>query len=141
MGDSRILVAVSSPWASDKLFTSIRDLAGRLGASIVVAHVAQAGDQDETPEDARLRGEQTLRTLTGRLTEENVPAEGVLLFGDDVARAVLNAARAHKATLIVIGLSAKSRVARLFAGDVPQQIIKQARLPVLLYPADWCGMI
>ena len=44
---SRLLVAVSSPWASDKLADPIADLARRLEASVHVAHVATLQETDE----------------------------------------------------------------------------------------------
>lgn len=138
---SRILVAVSTPWASDKLFMTVRDLADRLAATVVVAHVARPTEEDESADDTRQRGEQTLSTLTNRLIESNIPAEGLLLYGDDVARAILNAADAQAATLIILGLSGKGRVARLLAGDIPQQITRAAHVPVLLFPPDWSGTI
>lgn len=141
MAASRILVAVSTPWASDKLFHAVRDLANRLGGSVVVAHVARPTEEDESDADTRQRGEQTLATLTTRLVEANVPAEGVLLFGDDVAKAILNAADDQHATLILLGLSGKGRFARLLAGDIPQQIIRASHLPVLLFPPDWSGTV
>lgn len=141
MAGSRILVAVSTPWASDKLCATIEDLAARLDASVVVAHVARPTEQDDSAEQTRERGERTLKALTDRLNEANIPSEGLLLYGDDVSRAVLNAADEQEATLVVLGLSGKGRVARLLAGDIPQQIIRQSRVPVLLYPPDWSGTI
>ncbi len=138
---SRIFVAVSTPWASDKLFATICNLADRLNATVVVAHVARPTEQDESTDDTRQRGEQTLTTLTNRLCEANIPAEGLLLYGDDVAKAVLNAAEEQHATLIIIGLSGKGRIARLLAGDVPQQIMRHASIPVLTTPPDWSGTI
>lgn len=141
MPASRILVSVSTPWASDKLFATVRDLADRLNATVVVAHVAKPTESDDSDEDTKLRGEQTLSTLVERLKDANIPAEGLLLYGDDVARAVINAAEAQKITLIVVGLSGKGRVARLLAGDIPQQIVKTATVPVLSFPPDWSGTI
>ena len=141
MAGSRLLVAVSTPWASDKLFTTVCNLADRLNASVVVAHVARPTEQDDSVEDTRLRGEQTLTTLTMRLNEANVPAEGLLLYGDDVARAILNAAEDRHASMIIIGLSGKGRLARLLAGDVPFQIAKQSPVPMLMLPPDWSGTI
>jgi len=38
---SRILVAVSSPWASQRLIETVADLAKRLNAEILVAHVSR----------------------------------------------------------------------------------------------------
>lgn len=141
MAKSRILVAVSTPWASEKLCESIRDLADRLSASVVVAHVAQTQDEDTSETEARERGEQTLATLAGKLTESHVAVEGVLLFGDDIARAILNAAAAHDVTMIALGASGKGRVARLLAGDIPQQVMRSSELPVLVFPPDWAGTI
>ena len=141
MAASRFLVAVSTPWASDKLFNVVRDLADRMNASVVVAHVARPNEQDDNDEDTRDRGEQTLATLTSRLTDANVPSEGILLFGEDISKAVLNAADAQGATAIVISLSARGRLARLLGGDVPQQIIRQATIPVIVIPPEWEGTI
>ncbi len=141
MARSRILIAVSTPWASEKLCQTIRDLAERLDASVVVAHVAQATDDDESDADVKARGEQTLAGLTGKLTEGKVNAEGVLLFGDDIARAILNAAEAHSCSLILVGASGKGRMARLLAGDIPQQVVRQADRPVMIFPPDWSGTV
>lgn len=141
MARSRILVAVSSPWAGERLGRTLEDLAGRMDAAVVVAHVTQVSEEDESESDARRRGELALSTLTGALSEAGVQAEGVLLFGDDVGRAILNAAEAHHATLIAIGASGKGRMARLLAGDVPLQIARQADRPVLIFPPDWSGQL
>ena len=141
MADSRILVAVSSPWASDKLFNTIYNLADRLNASVVVAHVAKPTEQDESAEETRQRGEQTLATLADRLTEANIPADRLLLYGDDTAKAILNAAEDREASLIVIGLSGKGRLTRLLAGDIPLQVVKQSGVPMLVLPPDWSGTI
>lgn len=141
MARSRILVAVSTPWASEKLCASISDLAQRLDGSVVVAHVAQTQEEDESESDARQRGEETLKALTEKLEEKGVDCQGVLLFGDAVGRAILNAAQAHDVSLVVLGATGKGRVARLLAGDVPQHVIRSAQLPVLVFPPDWSGTV
>ena len=136
-----MLVAVSSPWASEKLAGPIADLARRLDASAVVAHVAQLQEEDEHESDATQRGEQTLKTLTDGLREDGIDAEGVMLFSDDTAKAILNTARARQCTMIVLGLTGRGVLKRLIAGDVPGNLIRQTDLPVLLCPANWAGMI
>lgn len=141
MSQSKLLVAVSSPWASEKLTEPIADLARRLDAQAIIAHVAQMQDQDEHESDARQRGEQTLNVLTASLREAGIEAEGVMLFANDVAKAILNTARARNCTLIVLGLSGKGVLKRLIAGDVPGNLIRHADMPVLLCPANWSGTI
>lgn len=138
---SRLLVAVSSPWASDKLAEPIADLARRLDASVYVAHVATLQEADEHESDATQRGEQTLQLLTDRLKQAGVEAEGIMLFSDDTAKAILNTARARNCTLIVLGLTGKGVLKRLIAGDVPTNIIRSADIPVMLCPANWDGAI
>jgi nucleotide-binding universal stress UspA family protein len=141
LAGSRLLIAVSTPWASEKLYASVRDLAQRLGASVTVCHVARPTEEDESTDDTRARAEQTLATLATRLTEANIPTHSLLLYGDDVAKAILNAAQDQRASLIVLGLSGKSALARFLSGDIPQQIIRQSKIPVLAYPPDWSGVI
>ncbi|MEM6333407.1 MAG: universal stress protein [Planctomycetota bacterium] len=138
---SRMLVAVSSPWASEKLAEPIRDLAARLDAEVVVAHVATLHEEDEHESDATQRGEQTLKLMTDGLREAGLEAEGVMLFSDDTSKAILNTARARNCTVIVLGLTGKGVLKRLIAGDVPANLIRQTDLPVLLCPANWDGVV
>jgi nucleotide-binding universal stress UspA family protein len=136
---SRLLIAVSSPWAAEKLTGPMADMARRLDADAVVAHVTQLHDDDEHESDAKQRGEQTLKLLTQGLQDAGISAEGVMLFSDDVPKAILNTAKARGCTMIVLGLTGKGVFKRLIAGDVPGNIIRQADLPVLLCPANWVG--
>ncbi len=136
-----MLVAVSSPWASEKLTAPIADLARRLDAETIIAHVAEIQDEDEHESDATQRGEQTLKLLTDSLREAGIAAESVMLLSDDTAKAILNTARARQCTLIVLGLTGRGVFKRLIAGDVPSNLIRQTDLPVLLCPANWSGTI
>lgn len=136
-----MLVAVSSPWASEKLAGPIADLADRLGAHVLVAHVTTLQDEDEHESDATQRGEQTLKLIVDELRTAGVETEGVMLFSDDTAKAILNTAKARECTMIVLGLTGKGVLKRLIAGDVPANIIRQADMPVLLCPANWNGSI
>ena len=141
MSRSKLLIAVSSPWASEKLTAPIADLARRLNAEALVAHVAEVKDEDETENESKQRGEQTLNLLLEGLRGAGVDAEGVILFSDDVPKAILNTAQARGCTLLVLGLTGKGVFKRLIAGDVPGNIIRQANLPVLLMPANWNGLV
>ena len=141
LSKSKLLIAVSSPWAAEKLTGPIADLARRLDAEVLVAHVAQLHDEDENESDAKQRGEQTLKLITDGLKQVGVRTEGLMLFADDVAKAILNTAKARSCTMIILGLTGKGVFKRLIAGDVPGNIIRQADMPVLLCPANWVGML
>ena len=137
---SRILIAVSSPLAAKKLAQPVADLAARLAAEVLVVHVSRpSGGQMREQEQAE--GESAINLLGGQLTDRGITVQTVLMFSDDIARAILNAAVERNVTLIVLGMTAKNVFARLLAGNVPVELIKNTRIPVLLLPPDWSGTI
>ena len=133
---SRILIAVSSPWAAQKAVEPVADLAKRLGAEVLVVHVSRpSGGQMREQEQAD--GEQAIRFLRERLQERGLVVQDLLMFSDDIARAILNTAVERDATMIVLGLTGKNVFARLLAGNVPVELIKNTKIPVLILPPDW----
>jgi len=137
---SRILLAVSSPLAAQRVAQPVGDLARRMGAQVVVVHVSrpctgQMRDQEQAD------GEASLNLLREKLESFGVGVQTLLLFADDVASAILKTADECDASLIVLGLTAKNIFARLLAGNVPVELIKGTRRPVLLLPPDWTGSI
>jgi nucleotide-binding universal stress UspA family protein len=137
---SRILVAVSSPWAAQKVVEPVSNLANRLSAEVLVLHVSRpSGGQMREQEQAD--GEQAISTLRKSLEDRGVVVETLLMFSEDIARAILNVAEERGVTLIALGLTGKNIFARLLAGNVPVELIKNTKVPVLLLPPDWNGMI
>ena len=133
---SRILVSVSSPWASERVVEPVADLAKRLGAEVLVVHVSRpSGGQMREQEQAD--GEAAVRLLSGKLQERGVLVQTLLMFSDDIARAILNTATEREITLIVLGLTGRNIFARLLSGNVPVELIKNTKIPVLLLPPDW----
>jgi nucleotide-binding universal stress UspA family protein len=137
---SRILVAVSSPWAAQKAIEPVGNLATRLGAEVLVIHVSRpSGGQMREQEQAD--GEQAISTLRRALEERGVVVQTLLMFSEDIARAILNVAEEREVTVIALGLTGKNVFARLLAGNVPVELIKNTKIPVLLLPPDWNGTI
>ncbi len=137
---SRILVAVSSPWAAQKVVDCLGDLASRLKAEVLVVHVSRpSGGQMREQEQAD--GEAAIRLLRDALQERGVSTQDLLMFSDDIARAILNIAVERQVTMIVLGLTGKNVFARLLAGNVPVELIKNTRIPVLILPPDWTRAI
>ena len=137
---SRILVAVSSPLASQKVGDVVADLAKRMASEVLVIHISRpSGGQMREQEQAE--GEQAISLLRQKLEEKGVTVQTLLLFSDDIARAILNTASEREATMLVLGLTGKNVFARLLAGNVPVELIKNTRIPVLLLPPDWTGTI
>ncbi len=137
---SRIMVAVSSPWASEKISEPLGDLAKRMGAEVLVVHVSRpSGGQMREQEQAD--GESAISLLRQKLEERGVSVQTLLMFSDDIARAILNTAVEREVTLICLGLTGKNVFARLLAGNVPVELIKNTRIPVLLFPPEHKGTI
>ena len=137
---SRILVAVSSAWASEKVIEPVGELAKRLGAEVLAVHVSRpSGGQMREQEQAD--GESAIRVLREQLEQRGVVVQTLLMFSDDIARAILNTAVEREVTLIVLGLTGKNVFARLLAGNVPVELIKNTRIPVLLFPPEHKGTI
>ncbi|HEY8667154.1 MAG TPA: universal stress protein [Tepidisphaeraceae bacterium] len=137
---SRILVAVSSPWASQKVVEPVSELAKRLGAEVLVVHVSRPSG-GQMREQEQQEGESAISLLREKLQDRGVAVQTLLMFSDDIARAVLNTAIEREVTLIVLGLTGKNIFARLLAGNVPVELIKNTRIPVILLPPDWNGVI
>ena len=135
---SRILVAVSSPFAARRVVEPLTDLARRMEAEVLAVHVSRpSGGQMREQEQAD--GEEAISILRDSLVSKDVSVQTLLLFSDDIARAVLNTATEREVTLIVLGLTGKNVFARLLAGNVPVELIKNTKIPVLLLPPDFKG--
>jgi nucleotide-binding universal stress UspA family protein len=135
---SRILVAVSSPWAAEKVVEPLAYLAKRMDAEVLVVHVSRpSGGQMREQEQAD--GEAAINLLRTKLQEREVAVQTLLMFSDDIARAIQNIAWERDVTLIVLGLTGKNIFARLLAGNVPVELIKNTKIPVLLMPPEWSG--
>ena len=133
---SRILIAVSSPWASERVMEPLADLARRINAEVLVVHVSRpSGGQMREQEQAD--GEAAIRLLREKLQEKGITVQDLLMFSDDIARAILNTAVERGVTMIILGLTGKNVFARLLAGNVPVELIKNTRIPVLILPPDW----
>ncbi len=134
----RILVAVSSPWAAAKMVQPVAELASHLSAEVLAVHVSRpSGGQMREQEEAD--GEEAINLLRTKLPEHSVAVQTLLIFSDDIARAILNTAQERQATLIVLGLTAKNVFGRLLAGNVPVELIKNTKITVLLLPPDFKG--
>jgi nucleotide-binding universal stress UspA family protein len=134
----KILLAVSDRWVPDHRVDAIADFAQRLSHPILAMYVAYGTEQTGvgvTP------GERVLEQIAAQLRAKGPKVETLLLFSDDLGQAILKTAEEQKTTMIVLGLSSKGMLTRLIEGNVSQTIIKGARMPVLLLPADWTGPI
>jgi nucleotide-binding universal stress UspA family protein len=86
--------------------------------------------------DKRYAGETEIEGIDERLSKEGI--EHIILQpvrGHDAANEVLEAAEAHHADLIVIGLRRRTPVGKLIMGSTSQRILLEADCPVLAVKA------
>ncbi|MCK4176722.1 universal stress protein [Aciditerrimonas ferrireducens] len=113
----RILVAVTGAPGTDMVLRRAARLAHRAKAELHVVHVRQR-DADLHP------GGGDLGDLT-RLAED-LGGRVVTLEADDPAAALVEYARAHEITQIVLGSSGRSRWQELTRGSVVQRVLRYA---------------
>ena len=85
---SRILVAVSSPWASERMVEPLNGLAKRLGAEVLVVHVSRPSG-GQMREQEQQDGESSIAMLRQALTDKGISVQTLLMFSEDIARAIL----------------------------------------------------
>jgi nucleotide-binding universal stress UspA family protein len=133
---ARILVAVSSPWAAARLIEPVASLAASPDSQVIVAHVSRPSGGEQREQEL-VEGESAVRALAEKLASRGIAVQTLITFSDDIARAVLNTAVDREATMIVLGLTGRNMVSRLLAGNVPVELIRETRIPVVLIPPDW----
>jgi nucleotide-binding universal stress UspA family protein len=133
---SRILVATSGVWAAQRMVEPLCDLARRLGAEVFVVHVSRPAS-GQLRENEQADGEQAVSLLRQELEKRQITVQTMLLFSDEIASAVAATAEEREATLIVLGLTGKNVFARLVTGNVPMELLKSTKIPVLLVPTEW----
>jgi nucleotide-binding universal stress UspA family protein len=135
---SKVLLAVSERWIPDIRVDAIADFVARLGGSILAVHVAYGSEASGAGVSP---GERLLEQIAKQLRAKNVKTDTLFLFSDNVGPALLKTADEHQATMILLGLSSKGVLTRLIEGNVAQEVIRNASVPVLLLPADWMNPI
>lgn len=115
----RVLVAVTARQASLKLVRRGYQLARRLDGDLWVLHVRPA---TALPTQAEQSAVDTIRALA-----EQLDGSFIEQSDDDVAAAIIEFARGHQATFIVLGQSARSRWDEIRRGSIVNRIMRDTR--------------
>ncbi|HVV35340.1 MAG TPA: DUF4118 domain-containing protein [Acidimicrobiales bacterium] len=111
----RVVVALTGAPGGDDLIRRAARIASRVKGDLIGIHVdtgAAAGRASGLGEHREL-----LRQVGGRYVE---------VAGDDVSRALVDAARAEQATQLIVGATRRSRFSELFSGSVINKVMRLA---------------
>lgn len=137
----QILVATDFSPASESALRYGRELARSFGASLHVLHVtenvfARAVDAYtyipvDLQEDVEAAAREQTETLLDDEDRRDLHAVAATVTSNVPADAIIEYARAHGVSLIVMGTHGRRAVARLFMGSVAERVVRMAPCPVL----------
>jgi nucleotide-binding universal stress UspA family protein len=124
----------ASASATDEAF----ELAGRLGASLLVVSVIDPGSLLMPGGRFRVRVDQVRErreVLAQELVERGRMAGidvSFLIWTGDPGDMIVEAAEAEHADMVLVGSHGRGAVGRLFLGSVSEHVVRNARCPVLV---------
>ena len=137
--DARLLLlatdlADASASATDEAF----DLAGRLGARLLVVSVIDPGSLKlpggrfrARVDQVRDRREQLAQALVARGREDGIDVSFLVWTGDP-GDVIVEAAEAEHADMVLVGSHGRGPVGRLLLGSVSEFVVRNAPCPVLV---------
>jgi nucleotide-binding universal stress UspA family protein len=137
----RILVATDFSPASESALRYGRELARGFGADLHVLHVTEnvftraADAYSYVPIEVQQELEADSRRDTEALLDDedrrDLHAVAATVTSNSTADAIVEYARAHRVSLIIIGTHGRGAVARFFLGSVAERVVRTAACPVL----------
>jgi len=134
----KLLLATDLSEASESATDEAFDLAGRLGASLLVVSVIDPGSL-QLPggrfrariDQVRERREQQAQALVERGHEAGVEVSFLIWTGDP-GDMIVSAAEAERVDMVLVGSHGRGAVGRLFLGSVSEHVVRNAPCPVLV---------
>lgn len=117
---SRLLVGFSASPTSERLLRITHRMASDMGAEWYAVYVQSAKQQVEIGEKARNQLDKNIRLA------EELGAKVASLSGNIIADTIINFAKENNVTLIVAGLSHRSRLDEIFKGSVLNELTKKS---------------
>lgn len=128
---TRLLVGFSGSPTSERLLRITHRMASDMGAQWYAVYVQSARQQVEISDKARSQLDKNIRLA------EELGAKVVSLSGNVIADTIINFAKENNITLIVAGLSHRSRIEEVFKGSVLNELTKKSgQIDVLIVGND-----
>lgn len=128
---SRLLVGFSGSPTSERLIRITHRMASEMDAEWYAVYVQSTRQQVEISEKARNQLDKNIRLA------EELGAKVVSLSGNIIADEIVSFAKENNVTLIVAGLSHRSRIEEIFKGSVLNDLTKKSgQIDVLIVGSD-----
>lgn len=128
---SRLLVGFSGSPTSERLLRMTHRMASEMDAQWYAVYVQSSRQQVEISEKARSQLDKNIRLA------EELGANVVSLSGNIIADEIVNFAKENNVTLIVAGLSHRSRIEEIFKGSVLNDLTKKSeQIDILIVGND-----
>ncbi|MEL7222836.1 MAG: amino acid permease, partial [Bacteroidota bacterium] len=134
-GRFRILLPIANPDNLENLIELSASIAKEKDGELVLLRVLTVPEQmppnnyNEADIDCE---EQFLKKARGLAERYEIPAHSVIRVGHDIARAILESARRHSASLIVVGWKGYTTNTEMILGSVTDAIVTHARADIML---------
>ena len=134
----KLLLATDLSEASTAATEEAFELAGRLGASLLVVSVIDPGSlrlpggrYHARMDQVRERREAMAQALVERGRDAGI-AVSFLVWDGDPGDMIVSAAEAEHADMVIVGSHGRGAVGRLFIGSVSEHVVRHAPCPVLV---------
>ena len=135
---TRLLLATDLSEASASATDQAFELAGRLGASLLVVSIIDPGSLllpggrfRVRIDQVRERREQLAQVLVERGREEGIEVSFLVWTGDP-GDMIVEAAQSERADMVLVGSHGRGAVGRFFLGSVSEHVVRHAPCPVLV---------
>jgi nucleotide-binding universal stress UspA family protein len=135
----RVLLAIDPAGWSDRATAEAIERAGASGAGLVVLSVVESrnlhlpGGRTRRVDQERDRLATSAQAVVRQARDAGVGATWLVWEGDP-AEAILEAARAERADLIVLGSRPRTNLRRLILGSVSSEVARRADCEVVVIP-------
>jgi len=135
----KILVPLDGSSLAEAILPQVIELARALGAELLLLRVAIAHvfpGADPTEEEVRVvhEAEEYLQTLRSKLAGKGVPIGTAVRYGKPPPEIISHIAD-NKVDLVAMSTHGRSGLSRLVMGSVAEEVVRNARVPVLLWRA------
>lgn len=130
---TKLLICTAGPEPAKEIVNEIVKVVKYFDAKSTVLNILPHHSQIPNRE-LRERGETATNIIVEAIEKENLEAEGLLKFSEDIVDGVIETQEEINADLIVMGVGKKPRWFQFTKKDVTERIIHRANCPVLTLP-------